>query len=1039
MKEPFRNSKIWKFGLGFLLVFVMFLLFFPVIFKDRLQLALQNVLDEQLAIEVRFSEVNVSLIRHFPSLTVSMDELFLEGSEPFQHDTLLYTKELALGISIPSLFSGNYTVDELFLKEAVLKLMRDQEGNSNFDVVESTPSDSVKTEENKSDLNLEIEKFFFKNSSFLYQDTSLDMICEATGIDYKGSGILENENFNLTSDIDIEELHLLYEDFPILNRNRILASLLTQINTESTSLTFLRNELQINKLPMNFVGKLEFIPGGYDMNFVLESFDSNLGDILSLVPADLMPDIDKTKFSGKGDIVASLQGLYLPTENEMPALVLNMGVAQGEISHEDATESIRDLGFRMNLRLPSLDPEQIEFDLDSLNFALADGFFLGDLHVKNLNPMEVNSEFKSDLDLGLLQKALGTKEVEYHGKFKLDFSANGYLKSELDPKELRNPQVIWTRIPKFNLQAGLSEGFYKQSQLPEGIQDISFEVKISSPDSLPKNLSFALDKVNFQVLDQVTSGSLSYNLNLQNDVNANLSSSFNLADIPKYFPLDSAYVLNGKITMDLKASGKHNSEMKEIPIIQADFKLEDGFIQTPYHPESIQDLSVLLSAKSNTASYSDLKIEIHPIQFNFANQPFSLSANLENMEDLTYDVQSKGRLDLGKLYQVFGVDGYDLDGFLITDFTLKGKQSDAVSGNLQKLDNQGTIQFQEIIFRSELLPLPIDLKNGLLEFNQEKITFSDFVTSYNSNEVTVAGYFSNYLGYAVEKGEFLKGEINLSSSFLDLDDFMFFGEESTVKVDSLGTVSGVIVPPQDLDVKINAKLDSIHFGEIMIRDFQGILSTKPGIISLDKTALELVGAKISMKGSYQATNPYSADFAYQIDAKEFDINRAYQEIPMFRELASFAEYANGIASLNYNLEGKINAQMEPILPSIKGKGVLGFKEVKLKGFKLMNTIAKETESSELEDPDLNDVEIETTIENNLLTIPRTRLRIAGFRPRFEGQVSLDGDMSIAFRLGLPPLGIFGIPIKITGNQAEPNIEVGKITEGDALEEVKESN
>ncbi len=78
-------------------------------------------------------------------------------------------------------------------------------------------------------------------------------------------------------------------------------------------------------------------------------------------------------------------------------------------------------------------------------------------------------------------------------------------------------------------------------------------------------------------------------------------------------------------------------------------------------------------------------------------------------------------------------------------------------------------------------------------------------------------------------------------------------------------------------------------------------------------------------------------------------------------------------------------------------------------------------------------------KDNLITIERTRMRIAGFRPRFEGQVSLDGDMSIAFRLGLPPLGIFGIPIKITGNSENPIIEVGKITEGDELEETEDES
>ena len=127
--------------------------------------------------------------------------------------------------------------------------------------------------------------------------------------------------------------------------------------------------------------------------------------------------------------------------------------------------------------------------------------------------------------------------------------------------------------------------------------------------------------------------------------------------------------------------------------------------------------------------------------------------------------------------------------------------------------------------------------------------------------------------------------------------------------------------------------------------------------------------------------------------------------------------------------------MEPVLPSITGEGTLGLKAIKLKGFKLMNSIAKETENNELEDPDLNDVEIYTSIANNLMTIPRTKMRIAGFRPRFEGQVSLDGDMSIGFRLGLPPLGIFGIPIKITGNAEDYNMQVGKVSKEDELEEV----
>lgn len=115
------------------------------------------------------------------------------------------------------------------------------------------------------------------------------------------------------------------------------------------------------------------------------------------------------------------------------------------------------------------------------------------------------------------------------------------------------------------------------------------------------------------------------------------------------------------------------------------------------------------------------------------------------------------------------------------------------------------------------------------------------------------------------------------------------------------------------------------------------------------------------------------------------------------------------------MKGRLDADRNPILPPIVGEGTLGLKAIKLKGFKLMNTVAERTENEELNDPQLNDIEIKTSIENNLITIPKTRMKIAGFRPRLEGQVSLDRDQNIGMRLGLPPLGVFGIPVKITGN------------------------
>jgi AsmA protein len=65
------------------------------------------------------------------------------------------------------------------------------------------------------------------------------------------------------------------------------------------------------------------------------------------------------------------------------------------------------------------------------------------------------------------------------------------------------------------------------------------------------------------------------------------------------------------------------------------------------------------------------------------------------------------------------------------------------------------------------------------------------------------------------------------------------------------------------------------------------------------------------------------------------------------------------------------------------------------------------------------------------------MRMAGFRPRFEGQVSFDGKLNLQFRLGLPPLGIFGIPMTITGTQDKPIVHLGKGKKEDELKETEE--
>jgi AsmA protein len=193
-----------------------------------------------------------------------------------------------------------------------------------------------------------------------------------------------------------------------------------------------------------------------------------------------------------------------------------------------------------------------------------------------------------------------------------------------------------------------------------------------------------------------------------------------------------------------------------------------------------------------------------------------------------------------------------------------------------------------------------------------------------------------------------------------------------------------------------------------------------------------------MDANYASLSPHKASFDYQIKADSFSIKRAYNEVKLFHDLATSASKTEGVVSLYYKLSGKLNANMQPIYPSLKGGGVLSLQNVKVNGLKLFSAVSKATNRDSVNNPNLHKVDIKTTIANNIITIERTKMKVFGFRLRFEGQTSFDGKLNLTGRLGLPPLGIFGIPFTVIGTQENPQVKLRRAKDSDKIEETEEA-
>ncbi len=905
-KSLIKSFKI--FGITIAIILLMMFLF-PIVFPGKIEKEVKEFANHKLRGELNFKEANLSFFKHFPSLTLSLNKFSLKGSAPFANETLVSADEIAFGINLKSLiFDKAVTIDKIFLSDALMNVKVNEKGEANYNVYVS--DSKATTPKDTSSTGLRLDKIAIKNSHLIYNDKSTKILVDAIGFNYIGKGDLNKAIFDLDTEAIIDNFNFNFGGEQYLKNKKIDANLITKINTNSLDFIFQQNDLKINKLPIEFKGKLDFLKNGYDLDFKVQSQNSLLNDFFTAMPPSYVTWLEKTKVKGTTDLLMTLKGKYIASTNEKPDLGFSMKIRNGEINYKNSKIPATNVFLNFDTKLPALDTEKLQVNVDSLFFNVGKDYVKAIVKSKGLSKPVINAKIKSAIDLGKLDKAVGLENMDLKGILKLDVSADGVY-----------------------------------------------------------------DKKN------------------------------NI--IPK---------TRGKV----------------------DFK--NGYIKTKYYPNPITNINVLASVDDVSGNMKDFKIVLAPASFYFEGSPISVTANLENLENVKYDIKAKGELDLAKIYKVFSKKGLDIQGYIKADVAFQGTQADAMKGNYKNLNNKGTLILKNISTTSEFLPKPFLIREGEFTFNQDKMTFNNFSATYGQSDFKMNGYMQNVIDFVLSKNGVLKGNFNLDAGYINVDEFMANSAKNQAAANVVsGTIpvastpmaaapTGVVVIPSNFDLQFNCNAQKVDFDELKIQNLKGNVVIKNGKLMLNKSGFDIIGSNVNMDIVYGSEATDRAFFDFKVLAKEFDVKRAYNEIKMFREMASAAENASGIVSLDYKVAGKLNAGMQPIYPSLKGGGVLSVKDVKMKGFKMFGAVSKKTGRDAIKNPNLSEVDIKTTIKNNIITIERFKFKVAGFRPRIEGTTSFDGGLNIKMRLGLPPLGIMGIPLTITGTKDNPKVKIGRQSE-----------
>lgn len=905
--------------IGIVLVVILALLFItPYVFSDKIKEEIKKTANKKLNAELNYSDANISFFHHFPSLTLTLNDLKLNGSAPFQKENFVTAKEVSFGINISSLIFGEtVSIDQIYLSNSFINVKVNKNGEANYNVYKSSEVEAEKAKDNSDDTSLKLEKIEIINSKIVYDDQSTKVHLDVFGFNYSGKGDLSKDIFDLYSKARIEKLNILYENEPYLMNKKVDADLITKVNVNSLSFLFEQNNLKINQLIVDFKGKFDFLKDGYNIDFIIKSDNSQLHDVFTAFPPKFITWLSKTDLKGNTNLLLTLKGKYIASQNIAPDLNVDLKINDGYVNYNKSSFPISNLNLDINTKLPSLNPDFLIVDAKNLALNINKDHLKSKFYVKGVNTPEVNIDLNSQIDLGKLTQAFGIPDIE----------------------------------------------------------------------------------------------------------------------------------LKGNLIGDIKAKGVFDLKNKLFPVTSGTINLKNGYLKTKYYPNPITDITIVSEINNQKGTFDDLKVKLSPAQITFEGKPFFINANLSNFNDLTYDIKAKGELDISKIYRVFSQKGLDLDGSIKADLVLKGKQSDAEKGNYSKLNNKGTLEIKNIGIVSEYLPKKFIIKEGLFKINQDKMFFKNFMSTYGQSDFKMNGYLQNVFNFMTTKTGVLKGSFAINSKYINADEFMsstVTETNNTTTAPSTNTEApkvevtqtGVIIIPKNFNLQFQANAQKVNFNKLALNNAKGNLKMNKGILTMQNTGFNLIGCEVIMDATYQAQTMKKALFSYSIKATDFDVKKAYNEIEMFRKMASAAEKAQGTVSLDYKLKGRLNAKMEPVYPSLVGEGVISVKDIKLYGMKMFNAVSKTTSHEAIKNPQITKVDIKSSIKNNIITLERFKFKFAGFRPRIEGTTSLDGKLNIKMRLGLPPLGILGIPLIIKGTKDNPKIKIGR--KSDDLEETQDT-
>lgn len=483
---------------------------------------------------------------------------------------------------------------------------------------------------------------------------------------------------------------------------------------------------------------------------------------------------------------------------------------------------------------------------------------------------------------------------------------------------------------------------------------------------------------------------------------------------------------DGKVTLNAFARGSMEGNTK-VPQFEVNLDVKDAMFRYLSLPAGVEKINISALVRNAGGPLDATEISVAPFDFVLAGNPFSLNATVKTpVSDPDFHLTARGKLDLGKVKEVYPLDDMQLNGLVQADLELGGRLSMVEKEQFEQMQAKGSLRLNQMKLVLKDMP-PVDIQQSVFTFSPRYLQLSETTVNIGKNDLTLDSRFENYLGYAL-KGSTLKGTLNVSSNHLNLNDFMSADTTAAVaEVPADTAAMGVIRVPENIDFQMQAAFRELLFDKMTLTDGKGTLLVRNGTVDMRNLSFNTMGGSVTMNGAYAAPQNKQPELNAAFNMRNISFAQAYQDLGLVQQLAPIFAGLKGNFSGNLQIDTPLDATMSPVMSAVQGKGALSTKDLSLSGVKFIDQVADIVKKPSLKEIKVKDLNIDFEIKDGRVTTKPFDLKLGDYNMNLSGSTGLDQTIDYTGKITMPADGIASklgtVDMTIGGTFTSPKVGI----------------